>query len=353
MRSALKLCLILLFALTLSATQMGGCSSGGSPGSPPPGPSGGGGGGGGGGGDPPPKAGPWDRGEYYPVWKDATVLRELYFPADFQHLLPQDPDADDYFTALQTAINGLIPGDKLIIEREILQPAYDFKTPLIINCKGTQSMPIRIEARAPFRGLNTDQDIIHVGEGPGNDAQFLHLRGFSLSGGQHQIKLYVCHNVWIDGCSLRSGGGWAICATGGSSSFLFVTDNSIYRPGEQFDTPRGIVFGTLLGKDIVTDSVIYHNNIRSWDDMDPMRFVGQGIEVHENSVRNWIVKNNVHHFEGPCVQVYGCGGAGINIIEKNTLRYTLDYTLWVHAEAICRNNLILNLMDLPPWEPGG
>ncbi len=53
------------------------------------------------------------------------------------------------------------------------------------------------------------------------------------------------------------------------------------------------------------------------------------------------MENTVHTTKYPCILVYGTGGNGTNVIERNLCWNSQDNTMQVQGEAYVRNNLIV------------
>ncbi|MGE0434473.1 MAG: right-handed parallel beta-helix repeat-containing protein, partial [Planctomycetota bacterium] len=182
------------------------------------------------------------------------------------------------------------------------------------------------------------QNVLNLGDGGGQaTCEYLQLHGLRLTGGSSLIRLYACQQVWIDGCELDHPGAEAITANVQDTSYLHITRNHIHHMESAANTCEGMYLGANNSKARMTFSVIALNHVH-----DCRGTQGDGIEVKQGSHHNWIVENEIHDCNYPCITVYGTDGLGINLIERNTCYNSGDNVVQVQGEAIVRNNLMIN-----------
>ena len=237
---------------------------------------------------------------------------------------------------LASAISGLVPGQKL----RISSGTYTIEAKFDVVLQGSPTAPIWIEGSNPLdmpvitRPDNSQNDM-NVGEsGP---AQYLCFRWIEFTGGKDLIKLYDCMNIWIDMCVIHDGDGVGISANSVDTSYLYITRNEIYQPGNAGDSGEGMYLGGNYGSVKMSWSVIAMN----WVHDTYGSLEGDGIEIKQGSHHNWIVGNLVHDTNYPCIIAAGTYGVGENVIENNRLHNSNDHTLQVQGDAIVRNNLIM------------
>ena len=274
---------------------------------------------------------PWLPAGYDPSWGNVTPARTIPFPFN-----PGQTPAQNG-AALAKALAALQPGDRLSIG----SGTYEFTAKLSLALQGTASMPIWIvgadpQARPVLTRPDNQQNLVNVGErGP---TRFVCFRDLELTGGDDLIKLYDCEDVWIDRCFIHDGDGVGIAANSRNTCRLHITRNEIARPGRSWDTGEGMYLGANYGAVAMSYSVVALNYVHDT----AVSNQGDGIEVKQGSHHNWIAENRVHTTRYPCLLVYGTGGNGENVIERNVLRGSLDNTLQVQGEAIVRNNVVLD-----------
>jgi len=277
--------------------------------------------------DPDPK---WLPASYDPAW--ANVPPKQTIPVT--HDPKQSPSVNG--AALAAAIHGLKPGQKLAIG----PGTYSLDARFDVVLAGTAAAPIWIAGADPrnrpvLTRPDNRQNLINVGSG--GPTRFVCLRDLDLTGGDDLIKLYDCENVWIDRCTIHDGDGVGIAANSRNTRYLYITRNEIARPGSAADTGEGMYLGANYGTVAMSYSVVALNYVHDTT----VSTQGDGIEVKQGSHHNWIVENLVQRTRYPCILVYGTGGNGENVIERNVLFDSLDNTLQVQGEAIVRNNVVL------------
>jgi len=237
---------------------------------------------------------------------------------------------------LATAIGALLPGHKL----RIGPGTYSIDSKFDVVLQGTETDPIWIEGLNPLdmpviTRPNANQNDMNVGEA--SPARYLCFRWIEFTGGDDLIKLYDCSQLWIDMCRIHDGDGVGIAANSVDTSFLYITRNEIYQPGNSGDTGEGMYLGANYGAVTMSWSVValnwVHDTVGSTQ--------GDGIEIKQGSHHNWIVGNLVHDTNYPCILVYGTNGNGVNVIENNQIHNSNDNTMQVQGDAIVRNNLIM------------
>lgn len=235
----------------------------------------------------------------------------------------------------ETAVESLAPGDTLVVH------AGDYVTTgrISITVRGTAAQPVVIEAAA--------------GEARP------HIRRAATAAAQNTINIEGATYLTIRGLEISSNGGDGINMSGNpafitlenleihdidvgvnfrsSMNNITVRNNHIYRTGADGGTGEGMYIGCNDAACVVRDSLIERNWIHDTRNSTQ----GDGIEVKLGSY-NVIVRDNVIHDTGyPCVLVYGTNGNPVNVVEGNAMWNCGDSGIQAAADAIIRNNLIL------------
>lgn len=92
------------------------------------------------------------------------------------------------------------------------------------------------------------------------------------------------------------------------------------------------------------------NTCRVWDSLFEGNWIyntkaasqGDGIEIKKGSYNNIVRHNVIYNTKYPCILLYGTEGKARNIVEGNVMWGCGDSGIQVAADAIIRNNIILN-----------
>jgi Right handed beta helix region len=254
-----------------------------------------------------------------PASDAATAVREIRPPDSFE-----------------AAVESLAPGDTLIVHAG----TYSDSGRISISVRGTSTAPVVIrgadgEAR-PVITRSTSaalQNTINI-EG----ATYLTVRGLEIigNGGDgvnlNSLPSYITlEDLLIHDCdvgiNVRS-----------SADHLQVRWNHIHHTGRDGGTGEAMYIGCNYATCVVRDSVFEGN----WIHDTQVSTQGDGIEVKHGSHSN-VVRDNVIHDTGyPCVLLYGTQGGGRNVVEGNVMWNCGDSGIQAAADAVIRNNLILD-----------
>ncbi|MHC4848557.1 MAG: right-handed parallel beta-helix repeat-containing protein, partial [Planctomycetota bacterium] len=255
---------------------------------------------------------PWERASYDPAWAGVKHTSE--------YRLEYRDDLGDALNAkrLTESLGLLKPGERLLIG----PGTWSVRSKVDITAVGTASKPIWIEALDPKRPPvitrpDAKQNVLNLGES--GRVRYLVLRNLEITGGSTHIRIGDGQHVWIDRCHLHDGGGEGITANARDTSHIHLTRNHIHDFKHPRATGEGMYLGANHGKRRMSYSVIALNHIH-----DCAGEQGDGIEIKQGSHHNWIVENHVHDTKYPCILVYGTGGNGINLIERNTCYRSQD-----------------------------
>jgi len=234
--------------------------------------------------------------------------------------------------SFENAAENLHPGDTLIVHAG----EYTHTSRIGISVHGTAQAPVVIrgaegEVRPRIRLIASGHNTIDI-----SGATWLTLRGLeitspgiggadgiNLNGGPSHITIEdnVIHDVAV-GINFRS-----------SMDHIVARRNEIY---DTKGTGEGMYIGCHDGSCTVRDSIIELNYIHHTNNADQ----GDGIEIKKNSHSNIVRDNVIHDTRYPCIILYGAGGNGRNIVERNVVWSCADAGLQVAADALVRNNLI-------------
>ena len=272
--------------------------------------------------------GPWTRGKTEPLWSGIRPVRVIPFP----YRRGETPAANG--RRLTQAMQQLRPGDRL----EIASGRYVLAARFTLDLQGTRDAPIWIVGRDPrhpprIERLDAGQNLINLGER--RPTRYLALRHLELKGGSVAIRFYGCSDVWLDQCELHHAAHGGITANSRNTRRLFITRNHLH--DFHGGTGEAMYLGANHGQVVMRDSVIAGNHVHDCGGEQ-----GDGIELKQGSFGNWIVSNHIHDTNYPCLIVYGTGGKGINVIERNICYRSRDNVMQVQGEAIVRNNLIMS-----------
>lgn len=270
---------------------------------------------------------PWERNSYDPVWSEQKPLRSLSHAYQTQ----QSPEQNGQ--SLLQALSGLQAGDQL----RIASGNYVLTRKATLDLAGTAQAPIRIEAEdlqnSPrISRSDAAQNLLNIGEV--QPARYLLLRGLELVGGSVSIRFGNCENIWLDQCDVHHSQHGGITANTHHTRHLFLTRNHMHH-FEQ-GTGEAMYLGANQSQAVMSFSVIAKNHVHDCGGSQ-----GDGIEIKQGSFNNWIIENEVHDTQYPCLISYGTDGNGINLIERNVLYRSQNQVLQVQGEAIVRNNLIM------------
>ena len=275
-------------------------------------------------------AAPWLSGRLEPEWADAKPRRTLRLQHDSTKSDEQNGEA------LDESLARLVAGDRL----KIGPGRYSIARKVDLSLRGTREAPIWIvaadEERPPvITRPDARQNVFNVGES--SHAEFIGFRGLELTGGSTLIRFHDSSRIWVDRCHFHHAGHEGITTNTRDTSRFFITRNHFHHFTGPDATGEAMYLGGNHGEAVMSYSVIAENHVHDCGGTQ-----GDGIELKQGSHHNWIVDNHVHDTKYPCILVYGTGGKGINLIERNVCYRSGDNVLQVQGEAIVRNNLLID-----------
>ncbi len=273
---------------------------------------------------------PWEVGSYDPPWAARPARRT--FPLEYDRRASAEANGE----RLYEAMSALRPGDTLVVAGGTWSIAR--RTNLVLV--GTAEAPIRIVAAKGETPVLTRpdaaQNVLNLGEDDRVRTEYVLFAGLEFTGGSSLLRIHACSNVWIDRCEFHHGGAEGITANTRDTDHLYLTRNHIHHFEAPGATGEGMYLGANDGKVAMSWSVVAANHVH-----DTGGEQGDGIELKQGSHGVWIVENHVHDTHYPAILVYGTGGKGVNVVERNVLYRSGDNTLQVQGEAIVRNNLVV------------
>jgi len=235
---------------------------------------------------------------------------------------------------LQAAVNGLAPGDILLLEGG----TYLLTSRFSISKTGSASAPVTIRstpgATAHITFVDASQNVINV-----ENSAHVRLIGLEVSGGSHGIRILDSDDITVDRCHIHDTADVGLSANvpGGTYERLRLSRNHIHHTG---GTAEGMYLGCNSNGCRLLDSVIEGNYIHHTDS--PGVTQGDGIELKEGSADNVIANNVIHDTGYPCIITYSAvGNGGPNTIDGNLLWNCGDHAIQSAADAVIRNNIIL------------
>lgn len=235
---------------------------------------------------------------------------------------------------VRAAIGRLEPGDELVLRGG----TYSFNSRFNIRVVGEPDRPIVI------RGKEGEDALIHMTTSSQNilevqGSRYLVLRNLRFTGGSHGIRLMDSDFITIEHNEIYETGDVAISAnSGGTYEGLVIRYNHIHHTN---GTGEGMYLGCNRDECRVVDSLIEGNYIHHTNRSSVEQ--GDGIELKEGSAGNVIRHNVIHDTNYPGILTYSAMGNGPpNVIEGNLIWNSNDFGIQSAADAIIRNNILLD-----------
>ncbi len=238
--------------------------------------------------------------------------------------------------------NALQPGDELILTDGVYSQGC--ARSIVVN--GTVDNPIIIRAADGASPLITRPN----STSPSSNnieisGSYFTIRGMRFQYGSSGVRFFASNNITFEDNKIFDTLNNALTMNSGVTDSHIIRNNEIYNTGlaTSGETEgEGIYIGKHSGGSEGTNHLIENNYIH---DLRATSSGGNdGIEIKFGSGGNTIRGNVIHDTnigqQFPCVFVYG-HGAEPNIIENNLL-YNCGEAILVTADAIIRNNVILN-----------
>lgn len=273
----------------------------------------------------------WRRGArptYAPPWSASRgdVTREIA-QADGE----TDLAAGD---RLSRMLQELQPGDHLLLR----EGTYRIERRLMLRAAGSEARPIVIRG-APGETVtilrpDASQNVIDI-----DGAQYLALESLRIRGGSNAIKFHSADHILLYDLDVSACADAAITANAGPTSYLSIVDCEISHTGGHGE---GLYLGGHNGAEITHHAAVVGNYIH--DLGGPTVRQGDGIELKQGSYACVVRYNFVQNTHYPGVTAYGTGRdlSDRNVIEANVIIDTQDYAMQVCADAVIRNNLVIN-----------
>jgi parallel beta-helix repeat protein len=237
-------------------------------------------------------------------------------------------------SSFEAAVESLAPGDTLTVHAG----TYDGTGRISVTVPGTAAQPVLVRGAAgEARPLitrpagSTAQNTINI-EG----ASFLTLAGLEISGNGDGISLSLNpHHITIEDCDVHN----VDVGINFRSSMHHVTvrRTHIHDTGVGGYTGEGLYVGCNDGSCAVSESVFENNWIH--DTLQASQ--GDGIEIKLGSWGNLVRDNVIYNTKYPGILLYGTAGNARNVVERNVLWNCADSGIQAAADAVIRNNLIL------------
>jgi hypothetical protein len=235
---------------------------------------------------------------------------------------------------LRAAIAALRPGEELVLAGGTYTVSSGFNVTVV----GTEAQPIVMRARTGERALirqtNASQNIIEI-----QGSRYFVVRGIEFTGGSHGIRLMDSDFITIEDCEIHDTGDVALSAnSGGTYEGLKLLRNHIHHTN---GTGEGMYLGCnsdgcRVANSLIANNYIHHTNGPTVDQ-------GDGIELKAGSYGNVIRDNVIHDTFYPGIITYSAAGNGpANVIEGNLIWNVSDNAIQSAADAIIRNNILLD-----------
>lgn len=235
---------------------------------------------------------------------------------------------------LRAAIAALRPGEELLLAGG----TYTLTSGFRVTVNGTPQQPIVMRAKDAERPLIRQTSSAHNILEISSSSHFV-VRGIAFSGGSHGIRLMDSDFITVEGCEIHDTGDVALSAnSGGTYEGLKLLRNHIHHTN---GTGEGMYLGCNSDACRVANSLVEGNYIHHTNG--PSVAQGDGIEIKEGSYGNVVRNNVIHDTNYPGILTYGTAGNGPpNIIEGNVIWNSNDNAIQAAADAIIRNNIVLD-----------
>ncbi len=270
---------------------------------------------------PPPSGGP----SLDPGFNPSSNLIDLFYDAQ------KTPEENG--SALRSQVGDLQAGDRLVIHAG----TYVVNSRFGIWSPGTEAAPVTIEGAegelVVITRDNNSQNTVNVDGG-----SYLTLKNLEITGGDTGLKIYGFDHLYVCNCHIHHTDESAITANSDDTSFLYLVDNHIHHVE---GNGEGFYLGANNGKYITHHTYVVGNHVH-----DTAGSQGDGIEIKTGSYACVVSDNLIEDTRYPGILVYGNGGnAERNIIERNIILRSAEGGIQVAADAIVRNNLIIDCDD--------
>ncbi|MEE8106343.1 MAG: right-handed parallel beta-helix repeat-containing protein [Planctomycetota bacterium] len=270
---------------------------------------------------PPPPSGP----SFDPEFNEPQNLIEV----NYDNAKSTEENGD----ILESAIENLDPGDRLVIG----SGTYTMDSRLSVSIDGTEANPVSIEAADGaavriHRPLE-NQNLIDI-----DRASYLTIKGIEWTGGSLGIRFIDCHHIYFYNNNVHDTGDAAVTANSSDTHHLYFIDNHVHHTNGYGE---GFYLGANNAVYITHHTLVVGNHIH---DTGPRQ--GDGVEIKHGSYACLISDNLIENTNYPGVLVYGTDGqAERNIIERNVIIGSAQAGIQVAADAVVRNNLIIDCVD--------
>ena len=237
-------------------------------------------------------------------------------------------------SSFETAVESLQPGDTLTVHAG----TYDGTGRISVTVPGTAAQPVLVRGAAgEVRPLitrpagSTAQNTINI-EG----ASYLTIAGLEITGNGDGINMSLNpHHITIEDCDVHHVDVGINFRS--SMHHIVVRRNHVHDTGADGNTGEGIYVGCNDGSCAVSESVIEDN----WIHDTLLASQGDGIEIKLGSWGNVVRDNVIYNTKYPGILLYGTMGNARNVVERNALWNCGDSGIQAAADAVIRNNLIL------------
>ena len=236
---------------------------------------------------------------------------------------------------LRAAIAALKPGDELVLGGG----TYTFDSGFTVTVIGTEAQPIVMRAKTGERAIIRQTDQVNHNVIQISGSRYFVVRGIEFTGGSHGIRLMDSDFITIEDCEIHDTADVALSAnSGGTYEGLKILRNHIHHTN---GTGEGMYLGCNSNACRVANSLIANNYVHHTNG--PTVEQGDGIELKEGSYGNVIRDNVIHDTHYPGIITYSTVGNGpANIIEGNLIWNSNDVPIQSAADAIIRNNIVLD-----------
>jgi len=245
------------------------------------------------------------------------------------------PSSPNWYSTLTNTVFG--PGDEIILH----EGTYSSSGWLPIQARGTAANPVILRgAEGEARPIIT-KSVSYKNNMELQGCQYLTVRGLELTGGDTGIRMYKSdnyeiRNVTVENCYIHDIGGVGITANHEGQTYegVVLRRNEICRTGGHGE---GFYLGSNYEASTFRYGTIEWNYIHDLGGSQ-----GDGIEIKDGSYGNIIRDNVVVNPQYPGIIVYGTNGLAYNVIERNFIYGGADHGIQAAADAVIRNNIIIN-----------
>ena len=231
----------------------------------------------------------------------------------------------------KAAMEALQPNDLLVVGAGL----YTVSSRILVTVKGTAANPVKIMpadgADVHIHRPSSGRNVVDL-----DGVSYITIQGIEFSGGNAGIRIGTADHMFIYDNHIHDTGDVGIPVNSGHTSYLYFVQNHVH---DTHGYGEGFYIGANFGEWITHHTYVVGNYVHDTSTSGQ----GDGIEIKDGSYACVISDNLVVNTHYPGIIVYGTQGEPErNIIERNIIINSAEGGIQVAADAIVRNNLIID-----------